>query len=165
MPMYNGNIALRPYRMANPLEIKGANEFHTRGYGNAPRTLRDLPRSITSMVARSAHLSELSGVGKHLADKIREIMAMGELARFPRLEQEVSAGLVEVWGVVGPGPTRARALYKSLDNVHCNMAMDTGVSWQSVPRPTPRYTSTSRVLAQSGTARLAGYRRPPGDDQ
>ena len=110
----NGEIAALLDRLADLLEIEGANPFRVRAYRTAARTVRDLPGSIAALVAEDRDLAELPGIGHDLAGKLVEIVESG---RFPALEEaraQVPSGLVDLLELPGVGPKRAKALYEEL---------------------------------------------------
>lgn len=101
-------------RLADLLEIEGANPFRVRAYRNAARTVRDLPHSLAALVAEGRDLAQLSGIGRDLAEKLVGIVESG---RFPALEEaraRVPAGLGDLVELPGVGPKRAKALYEEL---------------------------------------------------
>ncbi|MBC7236888.1 MAG: DNA polymerase III, partial [Chloroflexi bacterium] len=58
MPVYNADVANIFNRVADLLEIEGANPYRVRAYRNAARTVSTLPRNIADMVAASEDLTE-----------------------------------------------------------------------------------------------------------
>ena len=86
------------------LEIEGANQFRVRAYRNAARVAGDLPQSIAGMVERNEQLTELPGIGKDLAEKIREIVLTGRLAQLGEEESRLPPGLRRLMKVAGLGP-------------------------------------------------------------
>ncbi len=114
MPVTNSDIAEMFERIAELLELEGANPFRIRAYRNAARTITGLPRSVASMLAEGADLSELPGIGKDLAAKIAEISETGHLKFLEEIEGRTPPGLAKLLGVPGLGPKRVQALYTSL---------------------------------------------------
>ena len=112
--MENSEVAQLFDRLADLLEIEGANPFRVRAYRTAARTLRDLPRSVTALVAEGSDLTELPGIGRDLADKLVGIAQTGRLAALEEARARVPAGLAELVEVPGVGPKRAKALYEEL---------------------------------------------------
>ncbi len=110
----NAEIAEILDRMADLLEIQGANPFRVRAYRNASLTVAGLGRSLADMLAVSEDLSKLPDIGKDLASKIREIVDTGRLAALEELEKDVPAGLVELTRLPGLGPKRVKSLHESL---------------------------------------------------
>lgn len=67
-------------RLADLLEIEGANPFRVRAYRDAARIVEGLPQEASALVAAGRDLSELHGIGQDLAGKIEEIVETGRLA-------------------------------------------------------------------------------------
>ncbi len=114
MPVTNSDIAEVLNRIAELLELEGANPFRIRAYRNAARTVTGLSRSIGSMLTEGADLSELPGIGKDLAAKITEISETGHLRFLDEIEGRTPPGLAKLLGVPGLGPKRVQALYTAL---------------------------------------------------
>jgi DNA polymerase (family 10) len=114
MPVTNREIAEQFERVADLLEIEGANRFRVRAYRNAARTIGGCSRSVAEMVARGEDLSELPGIGKDLAARIGEIVRTRHLALLDEVAEHTPAGLSDVMRVEGLGPKRARVLHEEL---------------------------------------------------
>ncbi len=114
MPVTNSDIAEVLNRIAELLELEGANPFRIRAYRNAARTVTGLSRPIGSMLTEGADLSELPGIGKDLAAKITEISETGHLRFLDEIEGRTPPGLAKLLGVPGLGPKRVQALYTAL---------------------------------------------------
>ncbi len=115
MPVHNTEIAKIFNKIADLLDIQGANQFRIRAYRTAARTITELPRSAADMVDRGEDLSELSGIGKDLAGKIKEIVETGTLWQLEELEKTTPAELADLMHISDLGPKRVLALYKELD--------------------------------------------------
>jgi len=114
MPIQNADIAEIFSRVANLLEIEGANQFRVRAYRNAARTVGSLPRNAADMLDAEEDLSKLPGIGKDLAGKIAEIVKTGSLDQLEELEERTPAELNELMNISGLGPKRVSALYHEL---------------------------------------------------
>jgi DNA polymerase (family X) len=115
MPVHNADVARIFAKMADLLEIAGANQYRVRAYRNAARTIGDLPRNVADMVAKDEDLLALAGIGKDLAGKIVEIVATGRLAQLKELETRTPPDLGEMMAIPGLGPKRAQALHEQLN--------------------------------------------------
>jgi DNA polymerase/3'-5' exonuclease PolX len=62
MAVHNADIADTFNRLADLLEIEGANPFRIRAYRNAAQTIEDLPRSAAEMVARISRNCRVSAM-------------------------------------------------------------------------------------------------------
>lgn len=114
MPVHNADIAADFDELADLLEIEGANPFRIRAYRNAARTLRDLSGDVTAMLDKGEDLTELPGIGKDLAAKIKEIVETGTAAMLEEHRKTVPATLTELLKIPGIGPKRVKALYHDL---------------------------------------------------
>lgn len=114
MPIRNADIAQVFEEMADLLEIADANPFRVRAYRTAAETVQGLGHDLQEMVARGEDLSRLPGIGKDLADKIREIVETGSCRALEELHQEVPASLVELLRLPALGPKRVKALFHTL---------------------------------------------------
>lgn len=114
MPVHNADIAAIFDEIADLLEIEGANPFRIRAYRNAGYTVRDLPHEITAMLNSGEDLTELPGIGKDLAAKIKEIVETGTTAALEEHRRAVPGTLTEQLRIPGIGPQRVKALYHEL---------------------------------------------------
>ncbi|MDI6854200.1 MAG: DNA polymerase/3'-5' exonuclease PolX [Deltaproteobacteria bacterium] len=115
MPVHNADIAEIFNRIADLLDIQGANPFRIRAYRTAARTIAELPRSAADMVERGEDLCELPGIGKDLAGKIKEIVETGTLAQLEELKKTTPMELADLMIISDLGPKRVLALYKELN--------------------------------------------------
>lgn len=114
MPVYNSDVAEILNRVADLLEIEGANEFRIRAYRNAVRTISTLSGDVAEMVEQGEDLTELEGIGEDLAAKIEEIVKTGSLQQLQELEQRTPPALAEMLNIAGLGPKRVQAIYEHL---------------------------------------------------
>jgi DNA polymerase (family 10) len=96
------------------LEIKGANPFRVRAYENAARTVEDHPVPLHDMVAGGEDLTDLPGIGKDMAQHIRQALETGRMAPLDDLLREIPHSLVSLVRLPGVGPKRARKLWQEL---------------------------------------------------
>ncbi|MEX1026658.1 MAG: nucleotidyltransferase domain-containing protein [Candidatus Paceibacterota bacterium] len=114
MPIHNQEIAEKFSRLADLLEIQGANPFRVRAYRSAARTVGSLPRSAQEMLDEDEDLSDLPGIGDDLAGKIKEIVETGELPLLKEVEGETAAELSELMKLPGIGPKRVKTIHEKL---------------------------------------------------
>ena len=113
--MQNPDIARLFDEVADLLEIQDANPFRVRAYRNAARTIRDFPEPIADLVrAGTKDLTDISGIGEDLAEKITDIVTTGELPLRKQLASKLPAGLLNLLRIPGLGPKRVKLLYKKL---------------------------------------------------
>lgn len=114
MPVHNNEIAELFKKMADLLDIEGANIFHVRAYRNAARIIASQSRSITEMVKNNEDLTSFSGIGKDLAAKIREIVETGSLKQLEKIQKRMPEELSELMNIPGLGPKRIHIIHKEL---------------------------------------------------
>jgi len=114
MAVHNANIAEMLRRVADLLEIEGANPFRIRAYRRAALTVEDLPQSAAKMVAEGKTLVGLPGIGKDLAGKITEIIETGHLKALAKIEARTPTTLAALTTVPGLGPKRVHQLHMAL---------------------------------------------------
>ncbi len=110
--MKNQDVAKIFSGLAELLELKGENPFRIRAYRRAAQNVEGLPKDIAEM--SEEELLKLPGIGKDLAEKIREIVDTGTLRAYDQLKREVPEGLSAVLSVPGVGPKTAKLLYDKL---------------------------------------------------
>ena len=114
MAIQNAEVAALFTEYANLLDIEGDdNVFRSRAYRNAARIVEDYGTRIADLVLDEKDLTEIPGIGKDLAAKIRQIVATGT---FEPLEQkrESLGGLGTLLRIPGLGPKRVKELYDRL---------------------------------------------------
>ena len=120
MPAHNSEIAAIFNRYADLLEIQGANRFQVRAYRNAALTISSLAYQLNDMVKDNEDLTELPGIGKDLADKIKQIIETGKLPALIQLEKKMPKGIGDLMMISNLGPKRVKTLYEKLkiDNIN-----------------------------------------------
>jgi DNA polymerase (family 10) len=114
MPIHNSDVAEIFSKVADLLDIEGANQFRVRAYRNAARIVSGLPHSVSDMVKDGKDLSKLPGIGKDLAGKIKEIVETGTLGQLEEIEARTSSELSRLMKVENLGPKRVKVLHEKL---------------------------------------------------
>jgi DNA polymerase (family 10) len=112
--MTNADVARVFSRIATMLEIDGANPFRIRAYREGARIVAEQSESVVSLAGEEGRLEELPGIGKDLAQKIREIVATGTTPLYEELLKKIPLGVVELTDLQGLGPKRVRTLFEVL---------------------------------------------------
>jgi DNA polymerase (family 10) len=115
MIVHNSQIAEIFEQKADLLDIKGANEYRIRAYRNAAQTINRLPTRLDEMIKQGKDLTKLAGIGKDLANKIKEIVETGKLQQLEDLRKELPIGLLKILDIEGLGPKRVKKLYQKLN--------------------------------------------------
>lgn len=114
MTVHNREIASIFERLADLLEIEGANPFRVRAYRNAARVVGGLSQSVEDMLREGEDLSELPYIGEDLAQKIETIVETGKLPLLEEVESRIPPELSELMRIPGLGPKRVKTLYQAL---------------------------------------------------
>jgi len=114
MPIQNRDVAEIFNKVADLLDIEGANQFRVRAYRSAARSVSSLPQSVSDMIKSNEDLSKMPGIGKDLAGKIKEIVDTGSLKQLEELEGRTSSELSKLMKIEGLGPKRVKALHEEL---------------------------------------------------
>ena len=92
--MNNARIADVLDEIADILEFQAANPFRVRAYRNGARAVREWPQPLAPLADDCKRLTEISGIGKDLADKIRTLCQTGCLPYLEQLQAEVPASVL-----------------------------------------------------------------------
>src|SRR5881397_3451561 len=119
--MRNAEIALHFDELADLYELDGAIVHRVLAYRNAAKSIREATASVEEMT-RDGRVTELSGIGKTIAEKLQVLFETGEIPAAEKLKAKYPPGLVEITRLPGFGPKRARKLFdelgiKSLDEL------------------------------------------------
>jgi len=112
--MNNADVARVFSRIATMLEIDGANPFRIRAYREGARIVEEQSESVVSLAVEEGRLEELPGIGKDLAQKIREIVATGTTPLYEDLQKKVPLSVLELTELQGLGPKRVKTLFEVL---------------------------------------------------
>lgn len=113
MSLNNQQIAQIFLNIADLLEIQGENKFKFLAYRRAGEVLSEWTRDLRANL-EDGTLEDIPGIGKAIAEKIRELLETDKLAFYERLIAEVPESLVLVMGVNGVGPKKAKLFWETL---------------------------------------------------
>ncbi len=112
--MENAEIARIFEEIADILELRGDNPFRIRSYRRAAQVVGSFPQRLEEMCRRGEDLSSISGVGKALAGKIKEIVETGDCDKHRELMATEEASLLELLKIPGVGPRHVKMFYDVL---------------------------------------------------
>lgn len=110
----NAEIAAALREVADLLELQGANPFRVRAYRNGARTVEDLTRPVSELVAAGEDLTNLPTIGEDLASYIEELVRTGRLGILEEARESVPGSVAELLRLGGVGPKRAIRFYREL---------------------------------------------------
>ena len=108
--MRNIEIAMLFKRIADLLEIQGANTFRIRAYQRTAASLESLTDNLKAIVSRGA-TREIPGIGQELELKIAKYLSTSKMEFYERLKAEVPLGLLNIVAIPSVGPKTAKAIY------------------------------------------------------
>jgi len=114
MPIHNSDVERMFNELADLLDIEGANPFRVRAYRNGARAISGLTRSVSDLVQEGEDLSRYQGIGKDLAQKIKEAVETGRLQSLDEAKERVDPALRTLMNIQGLGPKRIKALHEKL---------------------------------------------------
>lgn len=127
--MSNSELVLAFERIADLMEITGADRFRINSYRRASRTIKDTAEDL-SVVASENRLGKLPGIGKSTAAKIQQYLDEGRIDLLDELSAKLPEGLPALLDVPGLGPKKVAVLHEklgvgSLDDLKAAVADDT----------------------------------------
>lgn len=110
MAVTNDDIAGIFREFADLLEIEGDNPFRIRAYRRAATAISSLGKNVAELCGKNYDLTIIPGIGKDLAEKIKEIVETGELSLLKKTEKKLSPMLSGLMKLPGLGPKRVKIL-------------------------------------------------------
>lgn len=98
--------------MGQLLEIREEDSFKIRAYYRAADQISRLARPVSGMSV--ADLMGVAGIGKHITQKIQEIVATGTFRELEEVRQGVPATLLELLNLEGVGPKTVSKLWRQM---------------------------------------------------
>jgi len=95
------------------LEIKGDNPFRIRAYERAAQNIEGLTEDIEDFV-KNDRLTDIPGVGRDLAHKIKEYVSTGRIKAYEYLKKKIPGGLLDLLNIPSVGPKTVKLLYEKL---------------------------------------------------
>lgn len=115
--MINAELSGLFERIANLLEIDGADRFRVNSYRRVSRSLKNATEDVADLVAEN-RVTDLPGVGKSAADKIKQLIETGHIDVLDELEAKLPQGLPDLLDIPGMGPKKVAQVYHDLQ-VEC----------------------------------------------
>ena len=111
--MINAEVARVLERIADLLEIDGADSFRISSYRRAARTVKDATEDL-KILADENRLTDLPGVGKGTAERIKSYLASGHVDVLDELQKKFPPGLPELLEIPGMGPKKVALAHSQL---------------------------------------------------
>lgn len=159
-PMRNDSIIAIFEEMADLLEIEGANPFRVRAYRNAAREIQGLGVEVADLMAKGKDLTELPGIGKDLAGKIKDIIETGKCDALEKLRRRTPSAITALLRVPGLGPKRVHTIYHALHVQTAEQLVEAARSGRI--RELPRFgAKIEQTIINALAAHLADQKRFP----
>jgi DNA polymerase (family 10) len=111
--MVNTELVRAFERIADLLEIDGADGFRINSYRRAARTLKDAGEDA-AVLAKEGRLQELPGVGKGTAQRIQQFLDTGHIDVLDELEAKFPPRLPALLDIPGMGPKKVALVHAEL---------------------------------------------------
>ena len=112
--MTNAELARTLASIGTLLEIDGANVFRVRAYKEGARVVEGHSEALAALVGTPGALEALPGIGKGIAQNIRDLVASGHTPILDELLAKYPAEVVGFTDLQGLGPKRVKTLFDTL---------------------------------------------------
>ena len=109
----NAEVARVLKEMALLLEVEGKDSFRPRAYHRAVRVIASLGEDVALVAARD-ELTDIPGIGKGLAEVIKDYLDDGKVAKLEELRTRVPIKVMELDAIPGVGPRTIKLVYDKL---------------------------------------------------
>ena len=167
--MLNVEIAEIFEAIGDLLELKGVNRFRVIAYRRAGQTLRDLSEPVEAVAERD-ELDSLSGIGKDLAQKIRDYIETKHIKQYDDLKAEFPEGILDLLRIPGIGPKTLALIYNELGVGSGDDLLTAIEDGRLIELPGIQEKTLENIrkglafIASSGGRRLLGEALPPVED-
>lgn len=110
--MNNKQIALKFDLLAKLMELHDENPFKIRSYANAYLSLRKLEGDLNTMPEEE--LSAIKGIGSAITEKIKDLLATGEMKALKHYEDITPVGVRQLLMIKGLGPKKVKQIWKEI---------------------------------------------------
>src|SRR5579871_5923102 len=102
--MDNKAIANILFETADLLEIDGQDSFRIRSYRNAAQAIENHSQQIKDIIDDPKQVLAISGIGKGMLDKLKELFSTGKLALHAELLEKYHPSMLQLLKIQGLGP-------------------------------------------------------------
>ncbi|MFN2540874.1 MAG: DNA polymerase/3'-5' exonuclease PolX [Chthoniobacterales bacterium] len=111
--MTKTQVAEALQEIATLMELKDENPFKIRAYANAARSIETFGGNVPDLQDEEA-LAKIPGIGKSIAEKIKELVTAGSIKYLEELRAQFPAAILELFGIPGLGAKKIKALHEQL---------------------------------------------------
>ncbi|TFF92168.1 DNA polymerase/3'-5' exonuclease PolX [Candidatus Thorarchaeota archaeon] len=109
----NSEVASVLKEIALLLQVEGKEPYRPRAYQRGVRAILSLGEDVAAIAARD-ELTEIPGIGKGLAEVIKDYLDDGKVARLETLRTRVPIKAMELDAIPGVGPKTIKLIYDKL---------------------------------------------------
>jgi DNA polymerase (family X) len=161
MALTNRQIAQIFLNIADMLELQGESKFRFLSYRRAGEVLQEYARPLADAAADNT-LEDIPGVGKAIADKIREALATGQIPFYEKLKLQVPESLIDIMNVNGVGPKKAKLFWDQLGIITLDALKTAAEGGKLRDLPGMGVKSEQKILDGLATLSRQGGRVPIG---
>ena len=111
--MDNKAIANVLFETADLLEIDGQDSFRIRSYRNAAQAIENHSQQIKDIIDEPKQVLAISGVGKGMLDKLKELLSTGKLSAQAELLEKYHPSMLQLLRIQGLGPKTIALIWSS----------------------------------------------------
>ncbi len=147
--MTNAQAAEILQQIADLLNISGANSFRIRSYRQAAESLESWAEEIEEIYATQGvkGLRDIPDIGKSLAEKIEELLNIGQISQHQELLGQFPDGILELLKVPGLGPRTIALIWSELEIADIDELEEAARSQQLRELPGLGAKSEEKILA------------------
>lgn len=111
--MTNQDVAAKLREVYNLMQLAGENRFRAIAFDRAAQTIEGLNDEVTKHIEQGT-LTDIKGIGKSIAEDIRQFTETRTMPVLEDLKQRVPKGLIEWLNISGLGPKNIVKIHKQL---------------------------------------------------
>jgi len=145
--MTKNEVAQALEEIATLMELRDENPFKIRAYANAARSIETFGGNIPDLQDTEA-LAKIPGIGKSIAEKVKELVAAGSIKYLEELRSHFPAAILELFSIPGLGAKKIKALYEQLHISSIEQLRDACVSGRVAKLPGFGQTTQEKLCAE-----------------
>src|SRR5437867_4509639 len=145
--MTKNEVAQALEEIATLMELRDENPFKIRAYANAARSIETFGGNIPDLQDTEA-LAKIPGIGKSIAEKIRELVTTGSIKYLEELRSHFPAAILELFSIPGLGAKKIKALHEQLDISSIEQLREACVSGRVAKLPGFGETTQEKICAE-----------------
>ena len=153
----NQEVADVLYQIADILEMLNT-PFKPIAYRRAAQTIEFLPDPL-SRYYKEDTIDNIPSVGKHIEEKIKELLETGKLKYLDELKKKISSGISKLMQIPGMGPKKISRLHKEL-NIRTISDLKKAIKQKQIQRLKGFGEKSEQEIAQGINLKNTRLRKP-----